>query len=609
MQKLFYAVWTPKAEDIALEMCEEIEDEDKSLVERAEERAERFEGYSENRAKDADRAHKAVAAIADNIPLGQPILVGHHSERHARRDAKRIENGMRKAVDCWETSKYWQQRAHGAKMNAKYKERPDVRARRIKGLESELRKCLRNKEHSDALLKAWTAERLTLERARWIAGHTEHGNVTVCHGDQPHQSWSAYDVLRPDEDRYKACPSKTVEEVQAAVREHHARYIPTIERWIDHYSNRLEYEHAMLEEQGATVLLEKKAKSPAACLPLCNYRQPEGFEIENPWNRGQMIHYTQIDMTQAEYAKIYADYKGTRVVGKSHRIRTTVTQGANYKRGNYAVFITDSKVHVPPAPLDRIPVKHDPIAEQKDDIVHAAKQAYREEYRGTAAAPVKTLDELQAMRETLKAGVKVVSANQLFPTPAELARQVVEYAEIQKGQRILEPSAGTGNLLSAIWEERGERCDVAIEINPELCRLLTPRVPKVICADFLDIKPAREGNASLIVKDLPDAFYDRIIMNPPFEAGKDILHIQHAITFLKPGGRLVAICANGPRQQDKLKPIADHWEVLPAGSFKESGTMVNAAIMVYNKPMERESEPVGAVTAQAPAFKTQGSLF
>jgi len=40
-------------------------------------------------------------------------------------------------------------------------------------------------------------------------------------------------------------------------------------------------------------------------------------------------------------------------------------------------------------------------------------------------------------------------------------------------------------------------------------------------------------------------------MNPPFENGADIKHIQHAMKMLKPGGRLVAICANGPRQQPR----------------------------------------------------------
>jgi hypothetical protein len=133
-QQLFVApMWTPDREDLLAELAGEIGDEDTSLVERAEERADRFDDYGAARAQDAEHAKRAVDAIAQHIPFGQPILVGHHSERHARRDAERIENGMRRAVKMWDTSQYWKARA------AKYKERPDVRARRIKGLESEIR--------------------------------------------------------------------------------------------------------------------------------------------------------------------------------------------------------------------------------------------------------------------------------------------------------------------------------------------------------------------------------------------------------------------------------------------------------------------------------------
>jgi hypothetical protein len=96
-QDLFVApMWTPGREDLLIELCGEVGDEDTSLIDRAEERAERFEDYSDKRGKDAERARAGVSAITDHIPLGQPILVGHHSEKHARKDAARIENGMQK---------------------------------------------------------------------------------------------------------------------------------------------------------------------------------------------------------------------------------------------------------------------------------------------------------------------------------------------------------------------------------------------------------------------------------------------------------------------------------------------------------------------------------
>src|ERR1700742_930659 len=66
-QDLFVApMWTPSREDLLIELAGEIEDEDRSLVDRAEERADRFSDYKESRIEDAQRAHDAVHRIADN---------------------------------------------------------------------------------------------------------------------------------------------------------------------------------------------------------------------------------------------------------------------------------------------------------------------------------------------------------------------------------------------------------------------------------------------------------------------------------------------------------------------------------------------------------------
>ena len=122
-QELFVApMWTPEREDLACELADsgELEDEDTSLVERAEERAERFEGYQDRRAADAERTHAATEALAKELPLGQPIARANwRAARRAEKDANRIKAGMAKAVQLWETSEYWERRVKGAIHHAK----------------------------------------------------------------------------------------------------------------------------------------------------------------------------------------------------------------------------------------------------------------------------------------------------------------------------------------------------------------------------------------------------------------------------------------------------------------------------------------------------------
>lgn len=377
-QKCFYApMWTPSRADLAEELCGEIGDEDSTLAERAEERAERFEGYSDNRAKDAEQARRAVSAIADNIPLGQPILIGHHSEKHARRDAAKIDNGMRRAVKMWETSAYWTERAAGALAHAKYKELPTVRARRIKGLEADKRRQARTRAEAVAELAKWDKQGLTLDEARHISNYGRGGpTVFGFNADGTRNTnggWSAYDVLRPDGDRPKACPVGKVEQCQAAARRAYPRTIAWADRWISHYSNRIAYERAMLDDQGGTELLAPKPRSKAATLPLCNYSVATGLDIPNMYQPGKMVHYPMHHMTKAEFAAINKDFKGTRIVGNSHRVRTAMIRDSEARRNDLSgmgahglklcvIFLTDSKIHEPPFAVDPESPKHDGAA-------------------------------------------------------------------------------------------------------------------------------------------------------------------------------------------------------------------------------------------------------
>jgi len=147
-QGCFFAKWAPAREDIALELCDAITDEDTSLEERASARSERFATYSENATTRADDARQRSDAISRNIPFGQPILVGHHSEKRHRRDIDRMWALTDKTVQEGRKADCWQRRAEASIRHAANRFDPGVIARRIKGFQARLRK-LKRERHSD----------------------------------------------------------------------------------------------------------------------------------------------------------------------------------------------------------------------------------------------------------------------------------------------------------------------------------------------------------------------------------------------------------------------------------------------------------------------------
>jgi hypothetical protein len=77
-------------------------------------RAERFKQYAENAEERSRAAFNQADSIASCIPMGQPILVGHHSERRHRRDIERIDGGMRRGIEEQKKAQYWAERAANA---------------------------------------------------------------------------------------------------------------------------------------------------------------------------------------------------------------------------------------------------------------------------------------------------------------------------------------------------------------------------------------------------------------------------------------------------------------------------------------------------------------
>ncbi|SLV61893.1 Domain of uncharacterised function (DUF3560) [Klebsiella pneumoniae] len=361
-QELFVApAWTPGREDVLLSLAGDIEDEDSTLFDRQEQRAGRFSDYSDRRAVESEQALAHVDSLASAVPLGQPILVGHHSERRARRHAQKIENGMKRAVMLFERAEYWEQRAQASLQHAKYKERPDVRYRRIKKIEAELRKSQKHIARSEKYMTMWRAQTLDLNMALLVSNY-----------DHIHACFTL--------DKYPRPAEKSQNEGSMSL--HSALS--------EHYQNRLAYERAMLNENGGvvtrteefepggqvlsrgewlTILRVNQSQGEVSSVEtpcyrfldysgtmkltpdrITDYKAPtaeEASDAKKAAKRPPIVNYPGEgfrEMTKAEWAKLPADYKVVRGAAETethgaYRFRRCMTHGCTLVN----VYITDMK--------------------------------------------------------------------------------------------------------------------------------------------------------------------------------------------------------------------------------------------------------------------------
>jgi len=397
-QEIFIApMWTPAREDFCLKVAGSIEAEQSTMVERAEAKVERLENLAEKRGRESNHFATVADRIAERFYGGQPILVGHHSERKARKDQEKIHSNMRKSIQCREAVNYWNYKAEGVERHANRKADPRVRARRIKGLLADLRDRQRVLNHANICFKLWTKihnetdpqkfENLT---RKFIGAQLSTG------GAAPWGLWS-------DLDRGKVTGKEAAD--KALKNAENILNNPYYHRWIAHILNRLGYERSEMgavqrfegeltpvilqvftREQGAHKPAAKKTGSgfiveSAVALPAHLSEHPTlelnaqdwigliqvvGYTIPAPkdkkppilnfeaqtltkakgqwgWDKAEI--YQQVKMTKAQYKEI----NGWIFLSScgQFRFRGGYT-GSGISANRVAVFLTDSKVH--PAP-------------------------------------------------------------------------------------------------------------------------------------------------------------------------------------------------------------------------------------------------------------------
>jgi len=169
-----------------------------------------------------------------------------------------------------------------------------------------------------------------------------------------------------------------------------------------------------------------------------------------------------------------------------------------------------------------------------------------------------------------------------FDSPPEVVAKVMNLSDIENFDKpsVLEPSAGVGNIARAALSA-GARV-TAVEIDAKRCETLRAAgIRAVNHSNFLtDFHPSETMS------------FDLVLMNPPFAGQADIDHVTHAMKFVKPGGRLVAVMSAAVIYRDNEKTrkfrdlieqqVTSTWEELDAGAFKASGTMVRACIVAID---------------------------
>ncbi len=203
-----------------------------------------------------------------------------------------------------------------------------------------------------------------------------------------------------------------------------------------------------------------------------------------------------------------------------------------------------------------------------------------------AAQAVKDLDTAKRVKSPeqlnreLERGLVGKKIEGFFPTPKPVVDRMLDEAQVKPGMSVLEPSAGKGDIADAA-RDRGAKV-TAVETHPDLRSILEAKGHELGGRDFLEHK----GQT-----------YDRIVMNPPFERGQDIDHVQHAYDLLKPGGRVVSLMSEGPFFRDDAKSrqfrewldqVGGDSEKLDSGSFKGKDsfrqTGVNGRMVTIDRP-------------------------
>lgn len=166
-------------------------------------------------------------------------------------------------------------------------------------------------------------------------------------------------------------------------------------------------------------------------------------------------------------------------------------------------------------------------------------------------------------------------SHQFYPTPERLAKKVVELASAgaESTMNWLEPSAGTGGLADFVPEDVRLQCYEVSKLHVAVLEAkgFTRTGPRSVeCIDFLKLASEYKGGG-----------YNRIVMNPPFDQGRWLAHVEAAAYVTAKNARIVAILPEGAPKRLKLPGFALQWHGPYSNEF--AGTSISVMILVADK--------------------------
>lgn len=241
-------------------------------------RLERYERLASKFSQESDSRYQRFKSLLSVIPMGQPILVGHHSEKGHRSLLNKADNNMRKSVEADKKAAYYADRAETVENNNTISSDDPKALERLKeklaGLEKNqelMKKCNKitgNKKTTEAAkieqliglgLKESTAIQLMTpvygrigipsfkltnnnanirtvkQRIEKLENIEKAGNQEVTYGD-------VRVFANADENRVQIFfPDKPSEEIRKALKGYGYRWSPMGGCWQAFYSNRAKY--------------------------------------------------------------------------------------------------------------------------------------------------------------------------------------------------------------------------------------------------------------------------------------------------------------------------------------------------------------------------------